>query len=186
MQAPDKQKTTKATGSQEFEELGGGLLKGLASDFGLGSVFGKSPMDWGIVKLLGGMANWGIGTANAWADEVGKGHTGMTGGQPIPGWDSGGGGGGGGFTSLLGGMMPSIAQAGQGFPNVSAGPNIAVDPKGAVHGAGQGQPPGPVIGGDFQPVSVTNNGPRQSDYDTWKYAQNSRTEGAMSGLPGGG
>lgn len=191
LQAPDKQKVRKATGAEEFQQLGGGLLKGVMGDLGLGDVFGKSPLDWGIVKLLGGMANWGIGTANAWADEIGKGHTGVTGNQPIPGWDSGGGGG-GGLGSLMNGMFPGVGsllntgQGQQGFPGVSNAPNIAVDPTGSVHGAGGGQPPGSVIGGDYQPVNVTNNGPKQSDYDAWKAGQNTRTAGAMSGLPGGG
>jgi hypothetical protein len=66
---------------------------------------------------------------------------------------------------------------------VSVGPNVSPTPGGAPPGAGLGPPPGPTIGGDYQPINVINHGPSTTDMEAAKYAQNSRTEGAMGGLP---
>jgi hypothetical protein len=148
----------KVTGEAAFQQLGGGLLKGIASDLGFGDVFSKSPMDWGIVKLATGLASWGIGTANAWADEIGRGHTGMTGNQPIPGWDAGGGGGGGGggiVSGLLGGIgLPGV----KSMPNVSAGSNIRPG-TGQIGVQGTGPAPGPMVQGDYMPINITQTQP---------------------------
>lgn len=67
-----------ATGYGAAQALGQGLLSGVASDLGLGNIFGgKPPTEWGITKLLGGIAGWGIGTLNAFGDAMyGKGDTG--------------------------------------------------------------------------------------------------------------
>jgi hypothetical protein len=145
----------KVTGEAAFQQLGSGLLKGIASDLGFGDIFAKSPMDWGIVKLATGLASWGIGTANVWADEIGKGHTGMTGNQPIPGWNAGSGGG-GAASGLLSGMMPSLS--GLMPKNVSAGSNIKPG-QGISFGQGTGPAPGPVVQGDYQPINITQTQP---------------------------
>ena len=49
------------------QQLGQGLVNGFLQMFGLdGSVFGgKSPLDWGAVKLGGGLLNWGMKTAQS-------------------------------------------------------------------------------------------------------------------------
>ena len=53
------------------EQFGGGFLKGIGQELGFGDLF-KSPLDFGIVKLLTGAAGWGIsqleGAAGARAD----------------------------------------------------------------------------------------------------------------------
>lgn len=128
------------TGEKEFQTLGSGLLKGLGQEIGLGDVFKKSPLDWGIVKLLGGFANWGLSTANAWADEIGAGHTGMTGGQPIPGWDQPGGGG----ANLISGLASSFGvRVPKNITNPPQYPNqVATQPPGPF-GAPTGPAPGP-------------------------------------------
>lgn len=154
---PGGSKSQKPTGEAAFNELGSGLLSGIASDLGFGDILGKSPMDWGIVKLATGLASWGIGTANAWADEIGKGHTGLTGNQPIPGWDSGAGGSGGG--GAAGGLLSGLGLPGiKNMPNVSAGANIQPG-KGQIGVQGTGPAPGPVVAGDYQPINITQTQP---------------------------
>lgn len=184
--AQKKDQRRQATGMELFSDLGGAFLGGIAEELGMGDVFGKPPWEWGITKLLTGGLNWGIGTANAWAEEIGKGHTGMTGFQPMAGFENGGSGGG----SFLSGMFPSLSglmpqAAGtvgnQGNFGATTAPNVAPstgmpNPMGAY-----GPPPGPTIGGDYQPITVNNNGPKQSDYDAWKGAQNTRTEPILHG-----
>lgn len=82
-----------STSESQGEQLGQGLGKGFLQLFGLdGSVFGgKSPTDWGAVKLGSGLLNWGMGKFGA------------PGGGAAAG--AGGGGGGGGLGGLLG-MIP--------------------------------------------------------------------------------
>lgn len=131
----------KAVGEAAFQQLGAGFLSGIGQELGFGDLFAKPPWEWGAVKLLTGAASWAMGTANAWADEIGKGHTGMTGFQPVEGYDQPGGG-----SSILSGLASSM---GLNIPmpkaSVSAGPNVVpVQPDTTVHGTGQGQPPGPV------------------------------------------
>lgn len=170
-----KREAEKLTGLEAFSQLGGSLMGGLAQSLGL-DMFGESPWDWGIFKLAASLGNWGMGTANSWADHIGAGKTGMTNFTAIPGWDDQGG--------LLNFVM------GNGFgPNavptnasqVTASPNVSVNPSTSQHGQGMGQMPGPVSIDNS--VNVTNNGPKQSDYDTWKQGQNSRTPSAMASLP---
>jgi hypothetical protein len=180
-------------GASAFTQLGGGLVKGLAQGFGFGDIFGKAPWEWGIFKLLSGGLNWGLGTANAWADQIGQGKTGLTGntGVPLPGWEQGGTLGLSGMLSNFGINLPApqaVNNLGQPagnqgtFANVSVGPNVAPG-SGAPPGQGLGPPPGPQIGGDYQPINVINHGPSTTDIEAAKYAQNSRTDGAMGGLP---
>lgn len=92
------------SGSSPFEsqgqQLGQGLLSGLMQSLGLdGSVFGgKSPLDWGAVKLGGGVLNWGMGVAKQRQEYAAAGGT------------FGGGGGGGGLGGLTG-LIPSPGAA---------------------------------------------------------------------------
>jgi len=190
--AQQQYKEYQIPGASQFTQLGGGLVKGLAEGFGFGDIFGEAPWEWGIVKLLGGLGNWGLGTANAWADQIGQGKTGLTGntGVPLPGWEQGGS---MGLMNLLGGMgfpgMESVIpkpqfvdNLGRPIPessNVSAAPNVSASPtQGMPNPFGAfGPPPGPVDAS----INITNNGPKQSDYDTWKGAQNTRTEPILHG-----
>lgn len=182
-------KEYKIPGVSEFTQLGGGFVKGFADALGFGEIFDKPPWEWGIVKLMGGMAKWGLGTANAWSDEIGKGHTGVTGFQPLQGFEQGGS---AGLMGLLGGMTGGVTgfdpskflvgpngqpATGTGnnsfFPNVSSGPNVNAT---NVIGNGTGPLPGPgnaaaVIDNS---VNVTNNGTQMSDVQGWQHAQNSQ------------
>ena len=101
-------RTQKPTGEKEFEQLGQGLLKGVADELGLGDIFAKPPWEWGIFKIGAGLANWGIGTANAWADQIGAGKTGI---------------GGAGWGNNSGIAMPGYDAKGR-RSNVSSGPNL--------------------------------------------------------------
>ena len=76
----------------QAQQFASGALSGLMGDLGFGNVLGgKSPLDWGIVKLATGLASWGLNMANAWADKRGS-------QLGLPGFAGGGGGsiGGGG------------------------------------------------------------------------------------------
>jgi hypothetical protein len=113
-------------GQQYGQQLGQGLVNGFMQAIGLdGSVFGgKSPLDWGAVKLGMGVLNWGLGTAKA------KGLMG----------DSGGGGGGmaGGGGGVLSGLAGLIPGAGAG-PSISAAAGLADNAAAAGLGGGPTQ-----------------------------------------------
>jgi hypothetical protein len=154
MKPPAGAKEGKGRGGKDyssmFSQLGSGLMQGVAQEMGFGEVFGKAPWEWGIVKLLGGLAGWGVGTANAWADHIGAGNTGLTGFQPIPGYNEGagilpgGGGGSGGLGGMLG-ALPSLVPSNNIRTNVTNGPNV--DPNTTTHGQGGPQfAPGPNLG----------------------------------------
>lgn len=66
------------------EGLGKGLLSGMFEEMGFGDIFGKAPSQWGITKLLGGAAQWGLGVLNSMS---GKGEEGggAAGGEGAPG-----------------------------------------------------------------------------------------------------
>jgi hypothetical protein len=157
---PGGQQEYKIPGASEFSQLGGGLVKGISQAFGFGDIFAKPPWEWGIVKLMSGMANWGLGTANAWAEEIGKGHTGMTGFQPVAGMEQSGA---AGLEGVLKGFglnvpMPKPEQVDRfGRPVGPAGPSPvqpgpAPGSPGAANNAG-----GPVIQGDYMPINVSPN-----------------------------
>lgn len=98
----------------QAEQFGAGLLSGIMSDLGMGNVFGgKPPTEWGITKLLGGLAGWGLGTANAWGDLL----SGDTQGKTVSV--------GGGLGGLSPGGLPGIKNL---FPRganpISGAPNI--------------------------------------------------------------
>ena len=124
-------------------------------DLGFGNVLGgKSPLDWGIVKLLGGLAGWGLGEANAWGDTLaaaGK----LPGGMPgMPGGTGG---------SILSGAFGAIPGMKSLMPH-NLGPTALqpspvstsmADPNGSVHGSSQGAAPGPVT--YDQSINVSGN-----------------------------
>ena len=133
-----------------------------------------------------GAASWAIGTANAWADEIGKGHTGLTGYQPVAGWDDqGGAGGGGGMLAGLAGSMginiPLPRTSG-----VSSGPNVVAPVGTPASGAGSGPAPGPVVAGDYMPINVQAGvDPKAilAPVQEQRNAQNSQTFTHSGGFP---
>lgn len=142
-----KKPTTTTTGQsaegKAGETLGSGLLAGIGQELGLGDVLGKSPLDWGIVKLAEGLFNYANGLGNA--------IFGATGGSQGGGMTQSGGGG------MLSGMASSL---GLSLPkaNVSSGPNIqAAQPGTPASGYGSGPAPGPVIQGDYMPIHVSSD-----------------------------
>jgi hypothetical protein len=175
--------TQRPVGEAAFSELGSSLLGGIGQELGFGDLFAKPPWEWGAVKLLTGAASWALGTANAWADEIGKGHTGMTGFQPISGWDQQGGS--GGASGMLSGLTGSL---GINLPktSVSSGPNaIPVQPGTTQHGTGQGQPPGPVIQGDYMPINVSPNVDPSAVLGPVQEQRNAQSSAANTYLHGG-
>lgn len=151
-------KAGKVTGEAEFAKLGSSLLGGIGQELGFGDLFSKAPWEWGAVKLLTGAASWAMGTANAWADEIGKGHTGMTGFQPIAGWDNNSGGGAGMLSGLAGSLGINLPKS-----NISAGPNVVATQPGQI-GTNTG-PMGSVLPG---PVTIDNSINVSSDVDPSK------------------
>jgi hypothetical protein len=122
------------------ETLGSGLLAGIGQELGLGDVFGKSPMDWGIVKLAEGLLNYGNGLGDA---IFGK---------------SGGLGGPGGSGGMAGGMATGmLGSLGIKLPNaaISASPNVIPVPMGSpASGMGSGAPPGPPVINNDNSITV--------------------------------
>jgi TP901 family phage tail tape measure protein len=135
----DSRKGDNKTESQS-EQFGSGFLKGAFSDLGFGNVLGgKSPLDWGIVKLLGVLAGWGIGEANGLADNA------MGGGASALGGPLGGGAGGGMLSGLLQGAT-GLKIPGLGVP-LSPSPVSAsmANPNGSIRGLANGAAPGPNV-----------------------------------------
>lgn len=91
------------------ETLGQGLLAGIGQELGLGDVLGKSPLDWGIVKLATGLLNY--------ANNLGDAVFGKSGGFGTPGGSEGIGG--GVASGLLGSLGIKLPKA-----SISAGPNV--------------------------------------------------------------
>jgi hypothetical protein len=145
--ALDQEKPLGKSGNSSMEtnaqQFGSGFLKGIFSDLGFGNVLGgKSPLDWGITKLLGGLAGWGIGEANVFADNT------------MAGQGSGMGGPLGGGSPVGGGIFAGLIQAATGLkiPNAGGVPlapsgvaTSAVDPNSATHGMANGAQPGPNV-----------------------------------------
>jgi hypothetical protein len=110
--------------------LGQGLLQGIGEELGLGTVFGKSPLDWGIVKLAEGLFNYG----NSLGDAI----FGNTGGMGIgtagtPGGSQGLGG--GMATGVLGSLGIKLPTAPiSGAPNVVQNDMLPGQPVGALPG----------------------------------------------------
>lgn len=135
------------------ETLGQGLLAGIGQELGLGDVLGKSPMDWGIVKLFTGLLNYG----NSLGDAVfGKSDSG---GGLFAGATPGGsqGLGGGVAQGLLGsfGINPTNVNG-----SVSAGPNVIAPPvpPGSDHlGPGGAGLPGPGVVNQDNSIHVSSD-----------------------------
>lgn len=108
--------------SSQGEQLGHGLVKGLLQELGIPDVFGKSPLEWGSVKLGMGALNWGMGLMK----QLGAGGAGMAAGDMAGGGSMAGGM--GGLGDALSGLFPADV--------LSSAPEMP-------H-AGTGAPPGPV------------------------------------------
>lgn len=179
-----KAQVPKAVGAQEFEQLGSSLLGGIGQELGFGDLFAKPPWEWGAVKLLTGAASWALGTANAWADEIGKGHTGMTGFQPIAGWDDQGGATGGGMLGGLTGSLGIQLPKAPGSQSVSSGPNIVTTQPPGPFGAPTGPAPGPVnIDNSIHVSSDVSDTKVLAPVQEQRNAQNSTLHGYTGGLP---
>lgn len=156
------------------QQLGQGLLGGIMQSIGLdGSVFGgKSPLDWGAVKLGGGLLNYGMGLMNS------------MGGGPM-GAPAMSGGGGGGLLSGLAGLIPHPG------PGISASAGPAGGSLGINQAAGNnGNGPTNI---HYNPINVTAANP--SEWVTpAQFAANSsaatnqgtRYQGYSTSLPQGG
>lgn len=154
---------------QQGQQLGQGLGKGFLQLLGLdGSVFGgKSPLDWGAVKLGMGALNWGLGQAKA-----------AGGGGPMGAPMAAMGGGGGGALGALTGLIPSPG------PGISAA---------AVPGGSQSVARATGAGNTNYHVdnSVTVSGNTTSNVTGWMQAAQEaanknvypRVVGLSSGLP---
>lgn len=128
------------------QQLGGGLVKGIAQAFGFPDVFGKPPWEWGISKLLMGGLGFGLNVANSWSDRAMKGD-----GGPLAGMAPGG----AGFP----GSLPGLSGGPQGMPPGPAGSPEFLPPSpagGAAAGLGNGPviPPGAAPGTPNNPVTV--------------------------------
>jgi hypothetical protein len=163
------------------EQLGAGFLSGIFSDLGMGNVLGgKTPDQWGIVKLLGGLAGYGVGLGNSMLGMSNAGNVlGNTGVGPglaagLPGIP--------GMPSIAKLAAPFMAGPGQHLP----GPGV-VAPGDALHSGGmapftpQGQP-GSVINA---PINVYGNNFRDQKelVQNVSAIQNSRAPGLYTGLP---
>lgn len=132
----------------EFEQFGGGILKGVGQELGFGDLFGKPPWEWGIWKLFSGAASWGINQLNAIGDSGGG-----LGGGPA---GLGAGGGGGGLESLFGGLSHSL-----GAGNLLA-PAGGLDLKSNTHDQFSGPKMDLGTGSNLKPQSHTG---KKSDYE---------------------
>ncbi|MEE2855637.1 MAG: hypothetical protein VX424_23635 [Actinomycetota bacterium] len=151
------------SGGSPFEsqgqQLGQGLLSGIMQSLGLdGSVFGgKSPLDFGAVKLGAGLLNWGMKSLASGP----MGSPAMSGG------------GGGGLLSGLAGLIPHPG------PLVSAG----AGPGGGSFGV-KDAVAGPTIHNDNRTIVSGNTIKDNADLvqrTNWEW--NSRAAGYMGGLP---
>ena len=166
----------------QAQELGSGLLKGALSDLGFGNVLGgKSPLDWGIVKLLGGLAGWGIGEANSWADsQMGGGQAGDQGGAS---------GGGSPFGGLLTGALDAIPGVKGLMPrtgNVALAPSpvSGVPTPSVSSGQGGGPAPGPVTYDNRIQVQGNTVADPGQFLPAIQEAQNARAGGSSGGMNG--
>jgi hypothetical protein len=154
----------------DSEQFGSGFLKGLGSDMGFGNVLGgKSPLDWGITKLIGGLAGWGIGEANAWGNELGGGQSGQAG---LPGMGGGGGAGGildGVIKSMTGLNIPKMVGGVPLGPSPVAG--VGLDPNTSIHGSTHGALPGPPVVNDHS-INIQGNNVDPATLANMQAAQN--------------
>lgn len=162
--------TGSGSGSSTFEsqgqQLGQGLVNGVLQMFGLdGSVFGgKSPLDWGAVKLGGGLLNYGMGVAKQRESYAAAGGTFS-------------GGGGGGALGGLTGMIPSPGAA------MSAAAQPAGGSRGIGAAVGAAPPPGSVHYDMSTHVSDNNFRDSAALVQKVQEQQNSRLHTVSGGLP---
>lgn len=129
------------------QQFGQGMLSGAMSDLGFGNVLGgKSPLDWGIVKLATGLAGWGLNMANMWADKRGK-------QLGLPGFAGGAAGG----TSGGGGFLGNAFNAGLGqltsAPGMGSGADFGAGSSSAAGSPGDEKPPINLPSGPAGPSS---------------------------------
>jgi hypothetical protein len=160
-----------STDAKLGQTLGSGLLAGIGQELGFGDVLGKSPLDWGIVKLASSLFGYANNLGNAVSQATGGGVAGLA--------APGGGG-------MAGGMLSGLAGS-LGIPKVgvSSGPNI--QPGTPASGQGGGPlpgPPGMVIQGDFQPIHVSPNVDPNAILGPVKENQNA-TSATLQGQTGG-
>jgi hypothetical protein len=140
------------------------VFKGIFSDLGLGNVLGgKSPLDWGITKILGGLAGWGIGESNAWSG-MGQGGQGALGGP------AGGG--------ILDGHIQTATGLKLPKSGVPLGPSAVSGVAPSISsGQGAGPAPGPVDSSiNF---SVTQNGVKDGTTEVQNYVKRHRGTRAL-------
>lgn len=125
------------------QTLGSGLLAGIGQELGVGGIFAKSPLDWGIVKLAEGLFNYG----NSLGDAVF--------GKSAPGAGPGGNQGvaGGLGTGLIGSLgLKSLISP------ISASPNIIPGtPPGQIGVQGAGPLPGPPVINNDNSIHVSSD-----------------------------
>jgi hypothetical protein len=165
-------------GNNAAQQFGSSFLQGLLSDFGFGNVLGgKSPLDWGIVKLGKGLAEYGMGLLQSTGGMGGMGGpgmggmglpgmgglgaaggTGLSGGDPLGGEGASGepgSGGGNGIGAQLAGKMPSIVKIGAQAAGVPGADRL----------------PGTGIPGAWLGSQQPGGGPgihTQNDYKLWQ------------------
>ena len=152
----DMYKKPKGSGTGESgeakagETLGGGLLAGIGQELGIGDILGKSPMDWGIVKLFTGLFKYADGLGDAIFGKTAAGNSFLGMGGPE-----------GAGAGMAQGALGSI---GLKLPSLSGGPNVQPGPGPTPFGTG-GPLPGPasapgattIIHGDVNPINVSPN-----------------------------
>jgi hypothetical protein len=156
--------------------LGQGLLQGIGEELGFGNVLGKSPLDWGIVKLAEGLFNYG----NSLGDAI----FGNTGGMGIgtagtPGGSQGLGG--GMATGVLGSLGIKLPTAPiSGAPNVVQNDMLPGQPVGALPG------PAPQVVNNDNSIHVSSDVSDRAVMAPVQAQQNSSNSAAyqyQGGLP---
>jgi hypothetical protein len=144
-----KKPTGAKGGNKDAQSLGSGLLEGIGQELGFGDVFGKSPLDWGIVKLAEGLFNYGNNLGDAIFGKTDSGG-GMFGATP---------GGGQGLGADLGtGVLGSLGIKLPSASAISAAPNVIPAPPGSpLSGAGTGPLPGPPVINNDNSIHVSSD-----------------------------
>jgi hypothetical protein len=149
IEAQYKKPTGAKGGNKDAQSLGSGLLEGIGQELGFGDVFGKSPLDWGIVKLAEGLFNYGNNLGDAIFGKTDSGG-GMFGATP---------GGGQGLGADLGtGVLGSLGIKLPDASAISAAPNVIPAPPGSpLSGAGTGPLPGPPVINNDNSIHVSSD-----------------------------
>lgn len=165
IEAANKKPTgTQAGGNKDAQSLGSGLLQGIGQELGLGDVLGKSPLDWGIVKLAEGLFSYANGLGDAIFGKTNSGG-GLFGGTP--GGSQGLGDGlANGLLGSIGIKLPSAAIS--GAPNVIPGTPTPFGTGGPLPG-----PPQPGIVNNDNSINISPNVDAQAVLGPVQAQQNS-------------